>query len=150
DVERVRVTGTQQATAAQVRFAAGVKPGDAILFVDTGAIARNVERVAWIDKARVERSLGGEVDIHVTERRLAAFVRRAPDRVALADAGGGALADAAQPPPNLPEITGLRAVPEFGRDVAPLAAARVLEQLPPALGLRTTRVTVASEEVTLA
>src|SRR5262249_48910386 len=48
DVERVRVTGTQQATPAQVRFAAGVKPGDAILFVDTGAIARNVERVAWI------------------------------------------------------------------------------------------------------
>ncbi|HMG25363.1 MAG TPA: FtsQ-type POTRA domain-containing protein [Acidimicrobiia bacterium] len=150
DVERVRVTGTQQATPAQVRFAAGVKPGDAILFVDTGAIARNVERVAWIDKARVERSLGGEVDINVTERRPAAFVRRAPDRVALVDARGRVLADAAQPPPNLPEITGLRAVPEFGRDVAPVAAARVLEQLPPALGLRTTRVTVANEDVTLA
>jgi cell division protein FtsQ len=150
DVERVRVTGTQQATPAQVRFAAGVKPGDPILFVDTGAIARKVERVAWVDKARVERSLGGEVDIHVTERRPAAWVRRAPDRVALVDARGRVLADAAQPPPNLPEIAGLRAVPEAGHDVAPVAAARALEQLPPALGLRTTRVTVADDEVTLA
>jgi cell division protein FtsQ len=150
DVERVRVTGTQQATPAQVRFAAGVKPGAAILFIDTGAIARNVERVAWVDKARVERSLGGEVDIHVTERRPAAWVRRAPDRVALVDARGRVLADAAQPPPNLPEIAGLRAVPAAGHDVAPVAVARVLEKLPPALGMRTTRVAVGNDEVTIA
>lgn len=149
DVERVRVTGTQQATPAQVRSEAGVKPGDAILFVDTGAVARNVERVPWIDKARVERSLGGELDIHVTERRPAAWARRAPDRVALVDARGRVLADAAAPPPNLPEITGLGAVAGAGRDVAP-AVADVLEDLPPALGLRTTRVAVASDEVTLA
>jgi len=150
DVERVRVTGTQQATPAQVRFVAGVKPGDAILFIDTGAIARNVERVPWIDKARVERSLGGEVDIHVTERRPAAWVRRAPDRVALVDATGRVLGDAAEPPPNLPEIAVLRAVPDAGHDVAPSAAADVLETLPPALGLRTTRIAVANDEVTLA
>jgi len=149
DVERVRVTGAQQATPAQVRFAAGVKAGDAILFINTGAIARNVERVAWIDKARVERSLGGEVDIHVTERRPAAWARRAPDRVALVDASGRVLADAAQPPPNLPEIAGLRAVPAAGHEVAPVAVARVLEKLPPALGLRTTRVAVANDDVTL-
>jgi cell division protein FtsQ len=148
DVEHVRVTGTQQATAAQVRLAAGVKPGDAVLFIDTGAIARNVERVPWVDKAHVERSLGGDVDIHVTERRPAAWVRRAPDRVALVDGRGRVLADAAQPPPNLAEITGLRAVPEAGHDVAP-AAAEVLAQVPPALGLRTTRVTVGNDEVTL-
>lgn len=150
DVEHVRVTGTQQATPAQVRFAAGVKPGDAILFIDTGAIARNVERVAWVDKARVERSLGGEVDIHVTERRPAAWVRRAPDRVALVDASGRVLADAAAPPPNLPEIAGLRAVPRAGHDVTLSAVADVLEKLPPALGLRTTRIAFANDGVTLA
>ena len=150
DVERVRVTGTQQATAAQVRRAAGVKTGDAILFIDTGAIARNVERVAWVDKARVERSLGGDVDIHVTERRPAAWVRRAPDRVALVDARGRVLADAAKPPPNLPEITGLRAVPTAGHDVVPTTVADVLEKLPLALGLRTTGVAVANDEIVLA
>lgn len=148
DVERVRVTGAQQATPAEVRLAAGVVPGDAILFLDTGAVARNVERVAWVDKATVERSLGGEVDIHVTERRPAAWARRAPDRVALIDARGRVLGDAVEPPPNLPEITGLQAVPDAGHDIAP-AVADVLAKLPPALGLRTTRVTVANDEVTL-
>lgn len=149
DVERVRVTGTQQATPAQVRVAAGVEPGDALLFVDTGGIARNVERVPWVDKARVERSLGGEVDIHVTERRPAAWARRGPDLVALVDAHGRVLADAAEPSPNLAEIAGLSAVPEAGHGVDP-AVADVLEQLPPALGLRTTRVTVQNGQVTVA
>jgi cell division protein FtsQ len=148
DVGRVRVTGAQQAAPAEVQRAAGVR-GDPILFVDTGAVEHRVERVAWVDKARVQRSLGGEVDIHVTERRPAAWVRRAPDRVAMVDVHGRVLADAPAPPPGLPEITGLRAVPRAGRDIAPNAAARVLEKLPPALGLRTTRITVDGDAVTL-
>jgi cell division protein FtsQ len=149
DVERVRVTGTQQATPDQVRFAAGVSRGDAILFLDAGAVARDVERVPWVDKARVERSLGGQLDIHVTERRPAAWVRRAPDQVALVDAGGRVLADAVEPPADLPEIAGLRIVPAPGRPVGPRAAAGVLEKLPPELGLRTIRVVVEGDEVTL-
>ena len=149
DVGRIRVTGAQQVPPAEVRRAAGVGRGDPILFVDTGAVEHRVERVAWVDKARVERSLGGEVDIHVTERRPAAWVRRASDRVALVDVHGRVLADAPAPPPGLPEITGLRAVPRAGRQIAPVAAARVLERLPLALGLRTTRITVDGDAVTL-
>ena len=42
DVERIRVTGTQQATAAEIRSAAGVHRGEAILFVDTGAVEHDV------------------------------------------------------------------------------------------------------------
>jgi len=149
DVGRIRVTGAQQAAPVEVQRAAGVGRGDPILFVDTGAVEHRVEQVAWVDKARVERDLGGEVDIHVTERRPAAWVRRAPDRVALVDVHGRVLADAPAPPPGLPEITGLRAVPRAGRDIAPNAAARVLEKLPPALGLRTMRITVDGDAVTL-
>jgi cell division protein FtsQ len=148
EVGHIRVTGAQQAAPAEIQRAAGVR-GAPILFVDTGAVEHRVERVAWVDKARVERSLGGEVDIHVTERRPAAWVRRAPDRVAMVDVHGRVLADAPAPPPGLPEITGLRAVPRAGRDIAPNAAARVLEKLPPALGLRTTRITVDGDAVTL-
>ena len=43
----------------------------------------------------------------------------------------------------------MRAVPRAGRDIAPNAAARVLEKLPPALGLRTTRIAVDGDAVTL-
>src|SRR5262249_33814654 len=106
DVERIRVTGTQQATPRQVRLAARVKPGDALLFMDGGATGGRAEGVAWVARARAERRLGGEVDIPVPERRPVAWVRRAPARVALVDARGRVLADAAEPPPNLGDLTG--------------------------------------------
>jgi cell division protein FtsQ len=149
DVERIRVTGAQQSTAAEVRSAAGVHRGEAILFVDSGAVEHDAERVPWVDKARVDRSVGGELAIHVTERRPAAWVRRAPDRVAVVDVRGRVLADASEPPAELPEITGLRTVPSPGRDVAPTAVPRVLGQLPPELGLRIARIVVDSGAVTL-
>jgi cell division protein FtsQ len=149
DVERIRVTGTQQATAAEVRSAAGVHRGEAILFVDTGAVEHDVERVPWVDKARVERSLGGELAIHVTERRPAAWIRRAPDRVAVVDVRGRVLADASEPPGEFPEIAGLRTVPSPGREVVPAAVPRVLEQLPPELGLRIARIVADGDAVTL-
>ena len=149
DVERVRVTGTQQATAAEVRRAAGVDRGQPILFVDTGAVERDVERVPWVDKARVERSLGGELAIHVTERRPAAWARRAPDQVAVVDVRGRVLADAAQPPAELLEITGLRTVPPAGREVAPSTVPRVLAEMPPELGLRIARIALDGDAVTL-
>jgi cell division protein FtsQ len=149
DVERIRVTGTQQASPPEIRRAAGVDRGQPILFVDTGAVERDVERVPWVDKARVERSLGGELAIHVTERRPAAWVRRAPDQVAVVDVRGRVLADAAEPPGELPEITGLRTVPSVGHEVAPAAVPRVLAQLPPELGLRTARIALDGDAVTL-
>jgi cell division protein FtsQ len=112
-------------------------------------VERDVERVPWVDKARVERSLGGELAIHVTERRPAAWVRRAPDQVAVVDVRGRVLADAAEPPGELPEITGLRTVPSAGHEVAPAAVPRVLAQLPPELGLRTARIALDGDAVTL-
>lgn len=148
DVERVRVIGTQHATVAEVRLAAGVDRGDAILFVDTGAIEHDVEQVAWVDRARVERSLSGELAIHVTERRPATWARRAPERVALVDTSGRVLTDAPEPPAELPEIAGLSAVPAVGRQIGPVAS--VLEKLPPELGLRTTRIVVQEGAVALA
>jgi cell division protein FtsQ len=149
DVEHVRVIGTQHATAAEVRLAAGVDRGDAMLFVDTGAIEHDVERVAWVDRARVERSLSGELAIHVTERRPAAWARRAPDRVALVDTRGRVLSDAPQPPAELPEVAGLSAVPPAGRQIVP-AAGGVLEKLPSELRVLTTRIAVQEGAVAVA
>jgi cell division protein FtsQ len=148
DVERVRVIGTQHATAAEVRLAAGVDRGDAILFVDTAAVEHDVEQVAWIDRARVERSLSGELAIHVTERRPAAWARRAPDRVALVDTRGRVLSDAPEPPAELPEVVGLSAVPAAGRPIVS-AAAGVLEKLPSELQEHTARIAVQEGAVAL-
>jgi cell division septal protein FtsQ len=149
DVEHVRVLGAQHATAAEVRRAAGVERGDAIVFVDTGAVEHDVEQVAWVDRARVKRSLSGEVAIRVTERRPAAWARRAPDRVALVDTSGRVLTDAAEPPAELAEIVGLDEVPAAGRAIEPVAAAGVLRKVPPELGLRTARVAVQEGTVAI-
>jgi cell division protein FtsQ len=148
DVERVRVVGTQHATAAEVRRAAGVERGDPLVFLDTGAIEHKVEQVAWVDRASVERSISGELAIHVTERRPGAWARRAPDRVALVDTRGRVLTDAPEPPAELLEIAGLAAVPAAGSPLEP--AAGVLRKLPPELGLRTARIVVAEGTVALA
>jgi cell division protein FtsQ len=149
DVEHIRVTGTQQATPAEVRAAAAVDLEDPILFVDTGAVAERVELVAWVDRARVERDLGGAVAIHVTERLPAAWARRAPDQVALVDARGRVLADVPEPPADLPELAGLAAIPPAGREITPVAVAGVFEQLPPELRLRANRLVVEADAITL-
>jgi cell division protein FtsQ len=149
DVERIRVTGTQQATPAEVRTVAAVDLEDPILFVDTGAVEERVERVAWVDRARVERDLGGAVAIHVTERIPVAWARRTPDQVALVDGRGRVLVDIPEPPADLAEIAGLGAIPPAGRTIAPTAVAGVLEKLPPELRGRTNRVLVDGDEITL-
>jgi cell division protein FtsQ len=149
DVEHIRVTGTQQATPAEVRAAAAVDLDDPILFVDTGVVAERVERVAWVDRARVERDLGGAVAIHVTERLPAGWARRTPDQVALVDARGRVLVDVPDPPADLPELAGLATIPPVGREIAATPVAGVLEKLPPELRLRTSRVLVEDDTITL-
>jgi cell division protein FtsQ len=149
DVEHVRITGAQHATADELSRAADVHRGDPLLFVDVGAIEAEVERVPWVDRARVDRRFSGDVDIHVTERRPVAWVRTAPDRVALVDGRGRVLADAAEPPGDLPELGGLATVPRPGRDIAPVGAAGVIEKLPAELQLRTARVVAQGGGITL-
>ncbi len=151
DVERVRITGAQHATAGELRRAAGVHRGDPLLFVDVGAVEADVQRVPWVDRARVDRRFSGDVDVHVTERRPTLWARRAPDLVALVDGRGRVLADAPEPPADIPELGGLAVVPPPGHEVAPAAAAGVLEKLPAELRTRTARVVIApGGEITLA
>jgi cell division protein FtsQ len=149
DIDRVRVTGTQHVSADEVRRATGVHRGDPILFVDVGAVERRVEQIAWVDRARVERRLPGELHIRVTERSPAAWARRAPDRVSLVDGRGRVLADAADPPAELPELAGLAALPRPGRQITPAAGADIIEKLPAELRLRAARVVVSGGEITL-
>ena len=54
----------------------GVHIGDALLFVDTGAVARRVEQLPWVEHATVHARLPGHVAIAITEYTPTAFVRR--------------------------------------------------------------------------
>lgn len=149
DVDHVRVAGTQHVPAGDVRRASGVRPGDAILFVDTEGAKRRVEQLPWVDEARVERHLPGELEIQVTERAPALWARRSPDSVALVDKRGRVLADTPDPPAELPELGGLATVPPVGQDVDPPAAAGIVEHLPAELRGRVAAVVAGQGAVKL-
>ena len=60
DVDHVRVTGTQRVSRdRRASTRRGVHTGDALLFVDTGAIARRVERLPWVEHATRAARLPG-------------------------------------------------------------------------------------------
>lgn len=149
DVDRIVVTGAQRVGPTDVRAATGVEPGDAIAFVDLGAVARRVERVPWVDEARIERHLPDELAVRVTERAPALWARRSPEEIALIDERGRVLDTAPAAPADLPELTGVAAIPSPGASIAPAPAGRVLVTVPAELRREIVRVTIGGPDVTL-
>ena len=108
DVDRVRVEGVTHTDAADVRRAARIDRGDAMVGVDTGRTAARIERLPWIGQATLARRWPGTIEIDVTEREPVAIVEVAEGRVALVDEDGRVLDVTRQPPVGLPEVTGVR------------------------------------------
>jgi cell division protein FtsQ len=149
DVEHVGVSGTRDLTEADVRGAAGVAVGDALLLVDTGDVERRVEAVPGVVEAHVRRHLPDGVRISIVERPPVAWARRAPDRIALVDGSGRVVSNVAEPPAGMPELTGVTRLPPAGGVIAPATGASVLERIPGALRVRTTGVLLAEGQATL-
>ena len=108
---------------AEVLRAAGVPKGDALLFVDTGAVAGRVEQIPWVKTARVSRELPHGLTIVVTERAAIGWARRpvpagspagTVGTIAVLDATGRVVRDEPGPIPGLPEIAGITSVPVPG------------------------------------
>jgi cell division protein FtsQ len=88
DVERVTVRGADQDRSDEVRAAAGLVPGEALVDVDTDAAAARVEELPWVASAEVVRSWPSTVRVDVTERVPVALVQVSERRAALVDADG--------------------------------------------------------------
>jgi cell division protein FtsQ len=145
-LESVNVHGASRETKAAVEAAAGVRERTALLFVDTGAVARRVEKLPWVADAKVHRNLPDELEITVVERLPVAWARRGvpsgspPGTLGVAvliDRSGRVLGDEPQPPVGLPELVGLPRVPKRGDRIEPTRAATALAQLPDALRAQT-------------
>ena len=146
-VDTVNVRGTTQESQAAVRAAAGVHTGSALLFVDTGAVARRVEALPWVASAKVDRGLPERPHDHrrgaraVTSgaRRRCRRARRAARSVpsCIVDRSGRVLSTAAAPPPGVPRAARGRACPGRGGAIEPAAPAAALAQLPDALRAQT-------------
>lgn len=117
DVDHVDATGAGPVTAAQVRTAARVEPGAALLTLDRGRITHRVESIPWVERAVVTKHLPGTVQIGVTLRKPAAWIARTTGAVALVDGSGRVLADVAAPPAGIPQLSGITRLPAPGGHV---------------------------------
>ncbi len=146
----VDVRGVTRVTPAAVRTAAHIREGEPLLFLDTARIARRVERIPFVLRARVATELPETVVVTVTERRGVGWTRdtsRTP--ISIVDGTGRVLERTTVAPDALPEVVGSGQSPAVGTRVQHREAFRALATLPEALRLLTLRITVRSGEATL-
>jgi cell division protein FtsQ len=144
DVDNVQVAGVDGAAAQQVRSAARVPLHHALLFLDTAAIARRVEAIAWVAHASVKREYPGTVRIVVTEWKPTAYIRVPGHGVLLVASTGRVYARAAKQPLHVREIRGVRFPPSAGDALAPVGVADIASRLPVALARRVRAIDISS------
>jgi cell division protein FtsQ len=148
DVDRVQVVGTHELTAANVRGAARVHVHSPLMFLDTGAVARRVETLPWVERVSVRRDFPGTVRIVVTEYTPTAYVR-VGNSVVLIAANGRAIARVSRAPAGIVEVRGLRAAPAAGELLSPPEAANIVPRLPVALAQQVRAVDVSDAGIAL-
>jgi cell division protein FtsQ len=145
DVDHIRVSGARHERTADIVAATGVKPGAPMFWVDAGRIAERLEGLPWVEHARVARAFPGTINIKVVEYEPTAYVRVAPDRVALVATTGRVVAFAAAPAPGAIEVKSPTAKPEVGALVTSPVVARVPLSLPGRLRAHVTAITLQPE-----
>ena len=139
-VDTIHVRGNQRTPLDAVRRAAHISDGEALLFLDTQAVARRIEELPGIARASVRTDLPTTVVITVTERRPVAWIRSTGAYpFAVVDGTGRVLDRSAQPPAGLPEVLGAGTSAVPGHRVSAPAPFRGLGDLPEALRIRTVR-----------
>jgi cell division protein FtsQ len=141
DVNQIAVVGVDGAHADEVRAAAGVDRGEALLLVDTGAVVVRIEALPWVADARVARKLPGTLRVEVTPRFAVAWRATQTGEAALLDRRGAVISTAPAPTGGLPELSATR------RDVR--AAARVAGALSSTLAPQVASVAVDRGQVRL-
>jgi cell division protein FtsQ len=104
-----------------VAAAAGLDRQPLMIDVDAGAVARHVEALPWVDRARARRVWPSTVRIVLTERAPTAALAGPNGGVALVDVTGRVLDVVGRAPGGLVAVTGLPAVGPPGSEVAPAA-----------------------------
>jgi cell division protein FtsQ len=128
DVDRMVVTGTTRSTIADIETASQIHRGDAMVWLDAGAVVARIDALPWVRAAHVEREWPGTVKIAVTERTAVAWVDSDAGPT-LVDGTGRVLERVSGPPTDLPQIADPKLVPPVGATISPVVGARVAGKL---------------------
>jgi cell division protein FtsQ len=146
DLDRVVVEGAVRTTPTDVRFASGLRLGQALLDVDENAATRSVETLPWVHFAVVSRHWPNTVRIRLVEREPVAVAPAEAGAVALLDGEGRVLEWVDAAPPGLPALAGLAPAGPAGSSIGAdgLATLAVAVALPAELRARTVGVAPAA------
>lgn len=106
DVDQIDVGGNARTSADEIRDAANVGSGVALLRLRTGSVEKRVEALPWIDQAMVRRHWPNRITITVTERQPALFIKTNEEFTVL-DKTGRVL-DVQTEFPGIPELKGIK------------------------------------------
>jgi cell division protein FtsQ len=146
DLDRVVVEGAVHSKPSEVRFASGLRMGQALFDVDEGAATRSVESLPWVRFAVVSRHWPGEVRIRLVEREPVAVAPAEAGAVALIDGEGRVLEWVDAAPPGLPSLAGLPPAGAAGSSLGAdgVATLAVAVAMPAELRARTVGVAPAA------
>ncbi len=148
DVDHVRVLGAHHLAPQDVRASSRIPRHDALLFVDTAAVARRVEALPWVERATVHRDFPGTVRIVIKEYTPVAYVQDGREVVLVAE-NGRAVARVPTPPAGAAKIVGVRRAPTIGELLSPPEAARIVSHLPRTLARQVASVDVSGTGIAL-
>ena len=147
-VDHVEVRGLVRVGAAEVEEAGGIRPGDAMVWLDADRAVRGIEALPFVRRATVTREWPDTVRVAVVERRPVAWVEGPAGKVVV-DGTGRVLEAVAGAPPGMPQLVGAEIVPAPGATISPRAGARVAAQLSGLLVVGTQSVTMSDAGVAL-
>ena len=88
DVDRIEVRGAVLTTSDEIIAISGLRPGEALLEVDTAAAASRIRELPYIETASVVRKWDGLVTVTVSERVPVAIAASADGVAMLIDGSG--------------------------------------------------------------
>ena len=146
DVDEVRLLGAAHTTQEQIEEAGRLGGGPQLADVKPAVVVARLERLPWVQDAKVVRHWPSTVEVTLVERTPLATVPAAAGGWALVDGTGRVLEVTPEPASGMVQVNAA-AAPAPGEHVRPVTvgALGVLDALPPSLSERVNGLTVAED-----
>ncbi len=116
-VTSIEVAGAEKASDEDIIAASLIEIDQNLLEVEPPKVAEQVEKVAWVDQASIDRKWNGSIVISVTERQAVAALE-SPSGFVLVDNSGRQLEKVPNAPGSQIPVTGVKVSGVIGEEVS--------------------------------